>query len=84
MIYKMNHGYQDYSNYIQVYVKVGSKVYSNFEKQGEDVYNTFLEQNSLVADEEGKLTKPKEFICSQIKTSSTSQRVIYVVFSEVK
>ncbi|MFR0822502.1 MAG: hypothetical protein ACLU84_00295 [Clostridia bacterium] len=77
-------GYKDHSNYVQVYVKAGSKVYANFEKQEEDVYNAFLAENSLVADEEGKLTKPKDFICSQIKTSEFSQRVIYVVFTEVK
>lgn len=77
-------GAKDHTNYIQVRLKVGSKTYTNFEKQSETIFNDFLQTYSLVEDEEGKLTKQKEFICTEIRQSAASKRVIYIAFEEVK
>lgn len=75
-------GYNEYTNYVQVDVRIGNSNITRLEMKSEEEYNKLIQENSLVADENGKQTQTKQFICTQVVYSEISGRVIYVSFSD--
>ncbi|NLC88055.1 MAG: hypothetical protein GX682_04700 [Clostridiaceae bacterium] len=58
-----------------VQVQVGSK--TNFEKVEEQEKNTFLKENSMTSENEIKY-----YICTDVKISNITKRVMYIKFEE--
>ncbi len=75
-------GYNEYTNYVQVDVKIGGTTITKLEKQDVSTYQTLIQNNSLVADENGKLTQTKYFICTNLLYSEQTGRVMYISFSD--
>ena len=75
-------GYNENTNYVQVDLKIGGTTITKLEKQDVSVYQNLIQNNSLVADENGKLTKTKYFVCTKLLYSSQTGRVMYVSFSD--
>ena len=75
-------GYNENTNYVQVDLKIGGTTITKLEKQDVSVYQNLIQNNSLVADENGKLTQTKYFVCTKLLYSSQTGRVMYVSFSD--
>lgn len=75
-------GYNEYTNYVQVDLKIGGSTITRLEKQDVSTYQTLIQNNSLVADENGKLTQTKYFVCTNLLYSEQTGRVMYISFSD--
>ena len=74
--------YNENTNYVQVDVKIGGSTITRLEKQDVSVYQTLIQNNSLIADAEGKQTQTKYFVCTNLLYSTKTGRVMYVAFSD--
>ena len=74
-------GYSEYTNYVQVDVKIGGSTITKLEKQDVSTYQTLIQNNSLVADENGKLAQTKYFVCTNLLYSEQTGRVMYIALT---
>ncbi len=75
-------GYNENTNYVQVDLRIGNKNITKLETRTEAEYNELIQENSLIADNVGKQTQTKIFVCTTVVYSKVSGRVIYVSFSD--
>lgn len=71
--------YDENSYYVQVQVEKDS----HFEAKTDEEKNEFLKQNSLVKNEDNTFST-KYYMCTEIKISSVTKRVMYIKFEEYK
>lgn len=80
----INYELENQNNYDEniyyVQVQVGKE--KNFEKKTEKQKNEFLQQNALIIDKTTGETEKKYYICTEVKTSSVTKRVMYICFEE--